>query len=90
MSAFHVSTYLQMGDDFDSRNRFLKQRADGSFEGCVIGGTSESWGITARLVDVTIEITLRFKMGGYTFTAQEFTGYPAVNPTGTTTFVSSE
>lgn len=90
MSIFHVSTYLQMGDDFDSRNRFLKQRADGSFEGCVVGGTGEAWGINAALDNVTILISIKFKMGNYAFTVQDFSQAPAPTPSGTTAFVSSE
>ena len=89
MTTFHVSTYLQMGD-VDTRNRFLKHRADGSYEGCVMGGNGQTWGITAQLTGVSITITLRFRMGDYAVTLQEFTGYPAVEPTGTPTFVSSE
>lgn len=90
MTAFHVSTYLQMGTDFDSRNRFLKQRADGSFEGCVIGGTGEAWSSNAALVNNTIVIGLKFKMGNFAFTAQSYTQAPPPNPSGTTAFVSSE
>jgi hypothetical protein len=89
-TVFHVRTYLQMGSDFDSRDRFLKQRADGTYEGCIIGGTSEAWSVNAALNNVNIDIALRFKMGDHVVTVRNFDNISAVNPTGTTAFVASE
>ena len=79
-----------MGDDFDSRNRFLKIRANGSYEGCIIGGTGEAWGISAKKVSTQVSISIRFRMGGYVMAIQDDLDIAAVDPTGTTTYVSSE
>lgn len=90
-TAFHVGTYLQMGDDFDTRNRFLKIRADGAYEGCIVGGTGEAWSVNAVRNGVNVNLSIRFKMGGFTRDIQQNSAdLPYLNPTGTTTYVSSE
>jgi hypothetical protein len=89
-TVFHVGTYLSMGSYFDSRYRFLKKRANGTYEGCIIGGTSEAWSVNAALNGVNVGIILRFKMGAHVVTVQDFNNIAAVNPTGTTAYVSSE
>lgn len=91
MTVFHVGTYLQMGDDFDSRNRFSKIRSDGTYEGCIIGGTGEAWSVNAVRNGVNVNLSIRFKMGSYSLDIQQnSTAVPYLDPTGTTTFVSSE
>lgn len=90
MGGLHIGTYLSMGDDFDSRDRFLKQRADGAYEGCIIGGSGEAWSVKAALVDVNIRIGIQFKMGDLNLVVQEQPSAAPVTPSGTTAFVSSE
>jgi len=91
MTAFHVGTYLQMGDDFDSRNRFLKIRADGTYEGCIVGGTGEAWSVNAERKSVNVNLSIRFRMGDYSLDVQQnSSALPYLDPTGTTTYVSSE
>lgn len=86
MTAFHVSTYLQMGDDFDSRNRFLKHPSNGIYEGTIVAGQSWSANISSEL------LAIRFVMGDYVFTVRASDGNSGVyvNPTGASIGVASE
>jgi len=85
-TAFHASTYIQMGDDFDSRNRFLKNPANGIFEGAIVAGQSWSANIVSDL------LAIRFVMGSYVFTvrASDANSGVYVNPTGVSIGVASE
>lgn len=86
MTAFHVSTYLQMGDDFDSRNRFLKNPSNGIYEGAIVAGQSWSANISSEL------LAIKFVMGSYVFTVRAGDGNSGVyvNPTGVSMGVTSE
>jgi hypothetical protein len=88
-TAFHVSTYLQMGDDFDSRNRFLRQPADGIYEGYIVAG--ETWSFNwANFSGRNRPIVLQFKMGGYVFTAARSTAVSPITPSGISIGITSE
>jgi hypothetical protein len=88
MSTFHVSTYLKMGNDFDSRNRYLRQPADGNYEGYIVAG--ETWSFTWKNISGRNRpIALQFKMAGYVFTPNP-NGIPPVTPTGISTGITSE
>jgi len=88
MTAFHISTYLKMGG-FDTRNRFSKIRADGGYEGVIIGGTGESVSVNAVRDGVNVGISMKFQMGAHSVVLQD--SDPSVlTPTGTATYVSSE
>jgi hypothetical protein len=65
-AAFHVGTYLSMGADFDSRNRYLRKPADGVYEGQIVAGETWSTVINDGNNDSSYHVYLRFKMGDYT------------------------
>lgn len=87
-TAFHVSTYLRMGDDFDSRNRFLAQPSDAVYEGQVVAG--ESWSVNVTGTGNNTFLALRFKMGSYVFTPASGGSLVPVDPSGSSTGVRSE
>lgn len=83
-TAFHVGTYLSMGTDFDSRNRYLRSRADGVYEGVIVAG--ETWNVSVDYSDRGY-VAMVFKMDGYVL---DFGNGEGPTPTGVATRVSSE
>jgi hypothetical protein len=83
-TVFHVGTYLSMGTDFDSRWRFLRNRADGVYEGGIASG--ETWNVGVDY-DHFGSVALFFKMDGYSL---DWGDGRISAPAGTVTRVSSE
>lgn len=86
-AAFHVGTYLSMGADFDSRNRYLRHPANGVYEGQIVAG--ETW--SALVHDQgknasSYDVYFRFKMGGY---SKDFDVGNSAAVNGTSTGVTS-
>ena len=59
-TVLHVGTYLQIGDDFDSRYRYLRSPANGVYEGRIVAGGT--WGITIPSGSTP---RIRFKIASY-------------------------
>jgi len=87
---FHVSTYVQMGDDFDSRNRFLRNPVNENYEGYIVAG--ETWSFNwANFSGRNRPIVLQFKMGDYVYTAVDSVGSVSpITPSGVSTGITSE
>lgn len=86
MPTFHIGSYMQMGDDFDSRNRFLRIRADGAYEGIVASG--ETWAVGVDFSKYG-SVALIFKMDSYVMNLA-FANQPTLPPSDGAIRVSSE
>lgn len=85
MTTFHVSTYMQMGDDFDSRSRFLKQPAGGVYQGQIVAG--ETWSVKVDKTGTNnYLVRLRFKMGNFVF---DYSPGDSIATTGVSTGIST-